>query len=110
VLDFADEVNWGILTNVPIMEFFTNPPEIMSFASSLLLLLFTANQALDLPAVPKSEEDSEDQTCAIIKGYSHVTLDVDAVTRIALHNFRICQVFSLLDEEKTLAYSSWDSR
>jgi hypothetical protein len=41
----------------PVMDFFHNPAEIMSFSSTLLFLLLSANRALDVASSLKSEEE-----------------------------------------------------
>jgi hypothetical protein len=55
--DLTILVNWDAAFNLSTMDIFSNPAEIMSFSSALLLLLLTANRALDLLALLETEED-----------------------------------------------------
>lgn len=81
------------------MDFMTNPVEIMSIASVVLLLLLTSNRALDLNAHDIFEEDMDNSLQRIRKADLMPILDTDVVTSAALHNFRLCNVFSLFDAD-----------
>jgi hypothetical protein len=81
------------------MEFFQNPAEIISFSSTLLFLLLSANRTLDLPTSLGSDEEAGTLVTASAYDPFQPSFDVDVVTRAALHNFRICNIFSLLDDD-----------
>jgi hypothetical protein len=81
------------------MEFFQNPAEIISFSSTLLFLLLSANRTLDLPTSLGSDEEAGTLVTASAYDPFQPSFDVDVVTRAALHNFRICNIFFLLDDD-----------
>jgi hypothetical protein len=66
------------------MDFLTTPAEVMSFASTLLLLLLNADRALDLPAPEQIDEDCGNDFSSIGNEFLQAGFDVDAVTRAAL--------------------------
>ena len=81
------------------MDFFQNPAEIINFSSTLLLLFLSANRILDLAASPESDEKAGTIVTTIAHDLFQPIFYVDMVTRVALHNFIICNVFSLLDND-----------
>jgi hypothetical protein len=82
------------------MAHFTNPTEVMAFMSAILLLLFTTNRALDVAAPSLVFEVDEEEPFGNSEGQCvEVALDVDHITSAALHHFRLCNVFSLFDQE-----------
>jgi hypothetical protein len=64
-----------------------------------LLLLLSANRALDLPASLESNEEASTLVTASAYDSFQPSFDVDVVTHATLHNFRICNIFSLLDDD-----------
>jgi hypothetical protein len=81
------------------MDFLTNPADVMSFESTLLLLFLTTNQALDLPTCRETEEDAEEHFSVIQSESFHACYDVNVVTRAALHNFRLYNISTLFDDD-----------
>ena len=73
----------------------------MAIASNilLLLLLLSGNKIFDVPHCDDTKEDNKDRFQNITEVSQKSSFDVETVTRAALHNFQICNVYSLLDED-----------
>lgn len=88
--------------------------EIMSIASAILLLLLNGNKALDLSIDEIFEDDTDNSLHRIQEANMTPILDVDVVTSVALHNFCLCNVFSLFDVDLgywvKLRSTTWFSR
>ena len=81
------------------MDVFNSPLELMALASTVLLLLMSANKSFDLPT-PEDSEDSDDELLqSIMQTPPESSFDMEAVARAALHNFRLCSVFFILDDD-----------
>jgi hypothetical protein len=81
------------------MAALTDPTKMMAFTSTLLLLLLTANRALEVPVCPSSEEDEADQLGSYITDSTQPLFDTEKVTAAALYNFKLCNVFALFDDD-----------
>jgi hypothetical protein len=82
------------------MANFTDPAIVMAFISAILLLLFTTNRALDVAAPSLVFEVDEEEPFGNSEGQCvEAALDADHITSAALHHFRLCNVFSLFDQE-----------
>lgn len=87
------------------MDVFTNPAKLMSIASVVLLLLLTSNTALDFGINTGINNDAEDNRDGHLDNICNMdsapVLDTDMVSQVTLYYFRLCIVFSLLDDEFT---------
>jgi hypothetical protein len=81
------------------MAALTDPAEMMASTSALLLLLLIANRALEVPICPSSEEDEADQLGNYITDSTQPLFNTEKVTVAALHNFKLCNVFVLFDDD-----------
>ena len=81
------------------MECVTLTSEVMAIASTVLLLLLSGNRVVDVPPYEDREEDTENPFDSITGLSDSSSLDMETVTRAALYNFRLCNVFSLLDDD-----------
>jgi hypothetical protein len=82
------------------MANFTDHAEVMAFTLAISLLLFTTNRALDVAAPSLVFEVDEEEPFGHSEGQCvEAALNVDHVTLAALHHFRLCNVFSLFDQE-----------
>ena len=84
---------------IPNMEFPAIPSELMAIASTLLLLLLSANRALDIQDSVDTEEDNSNPFHSISAVADQSSMDIETVTSTAFHNFRLCNVFSLLGDD-----------
>jgi hypothetical protein len=80
-------------------DFSSHPAELMSFASALLFLLLNANQALDFTTPTKEVDDPGCILTGIDNQLLEPLFDVDAVANAALHNFQLCNMFVLFDDD-----------
>jgi hypothetical protein len=80
------------------MVFLSDLAEMMAFTSELLLLLLIANRALEVTVSAHFEEDKADHLGSYITDSNQPLFDTDRVTAAILHNFRLCNVFALFDD------------
>lgn len=78
---------------------FSSLAEIWALSSSILLLLFSVNKALDVPVPALEEEEPEDLFPSHMDEDKHMAYTVDGVLHAALHQFRLCTVFGSLDDD-----------
>jgi len=69
----------------------------MTIAFIVLFLLLTSNRALDLSSYNIFEDDMDNFLQRIQEADLTPILDTNVVTSVALHNFRLCNVFNLFD-------------
>jgi hypothetical protein len=81
------------------MALFQNEAEILSFSSTLLLLFLSAHNVLAPSLEFKSDEDPVFFPEAFLPSSEDCISDADQIAVAALHNFRLCNLFSLLDED-----------
>ena len=81
------------------MDLFNSPPEMMALASTLLLFLLSTNNVVNVPAPMDSDDDIENPFQSTMEAPPESSFDIEFVTCPALHNFRLCSVFSLLEED-----------
>ena len=81
------------------MDFLVDPSEVMAVASTVLLLLLSANRALDVPCLRESDDDNDNSVLSMTGPCAEPSFDVDILTRAALHSFRLCNVCSLLGDD-----------
>jgi hypothetical protein len=80
---------------------FQNEAEILSFSSAFVLLLLSAHNALAPSLEFKSDEDPVFFPEAFLPSSEDCISDADQIAVAALHSFRLCNLFPLLDEGKS---------
>jgi hypothetical protein len=63
-----------------------------------MLFLLSANRTLDLLASPENDNEASTIINTFAEDSLQPTFDVNIVTHAALHNFRLCNIFSLFDD------------
>lgn len=81
------------------MDFLSDPASFMAVASAALLLLMTANRALDLAIEVQSDDSTADDFGVLELPCQQASDEMEAFTHAALHSFQLCNMYSLLDEE-----------
>jgi len=93
------------------MDTVMNLVELMGVASTMLLLLLTSNTTLDFRIQDDANDDNEKYLDDICNIDNAPLVDIDLVTQVALHYFRLCNVFSLFDTKFSFPGSTtWFSR
>lgn len=77
------------------MDFLIVPSKLMAVASTLIVLLLSSNQALDLQALEDIEDDIANPFESRTETTEGSALEMQTVTRSTLHNFRVCNVLTL---------------
>ena len=81
------------------MDSATTPAKLMFISSTILLLLLSSNRALDFSSSIDSEDDTDGESEMATEASDQHSFDTEALTGAVIHTFRLCNVFSLLDED-----------
>lgn len=78
---------------------FSNHGDMWALFAPLLLLLLTANRALDVVGSAMEEEPTEDSLLFEVDNDRHMANTIDRVMDATLHEFRVCTVFNSLEDD-----------
>ena len=81
------------------MALFGSEAKLLSFSSILLLLLLNAYTSLLQHGGSKSDEDPKNSPHSFNPIGDGSIVDADQIAAVVLHNFRLCIMFNLLDED-----------
>jgi hypothetical protein len=81
------------------MALFENDAEILAFSSALLLLLLNSQNALGLCLQAESDDDAVGSPYSVTLSGQNSCAEAERIAAAALYNFRVCNVFTLLDED-----------
>jgi len=87
------------IIHAPFMDFLTNSAEVMFMASTVLLLLMSMNKTVDVYVPTDTDEDTDNESQMVTEALEPPCFDMDTLAGAALHTFRLCNVFSFLDED-----------